>query len=230
VTTIRGTTLIELLVCLLLASLVISAVAGAELALNTLMLRQQTRLDNRESVLASQHYLRFAIAHAGFLGCKSAYYRDVEWMVPLEVVADKMTVQYMSPNGAVIVDQPTDRQLLIDQRLDFTEGQAVIIENCLRIDRANIVRIDTFASQMLLTLDHAVPTFRDGSVAPFITQTFFMKANAQGQPSLYVFDHRNHELVVGVDQLQFTQRSSGVEVFLQAGGLVEVMEQEIKNK
>jgi hypothetical protein len=228
-----GFTLLEVLLAIMLSLFVCALLFKIIINADSAWRRQQDQVATIEKALSTKAILKNAIAHAGYLGCQSAYgnvavvdhlhaYKDVHpWF---QVTSNTLDVMYLSPEATPALGLPGGDEVLTGEGSSIKAGDVIVVSDCrhAEIVKASSVRVANQKTKIVLeqSLLYGYQGFI--AIGELVVNQFSLKNTSRRDEhgnrikSLYVRNTqgRNQETVLGINALSFLKSNNNVDVNL----------------
>lgn len=220
-----GFSLAEILISLFLASLLMTILSQVYWVTKKDYMAIQKRLDRHFDVLWVSELLANSIRRSGFTPCLGIEHLKMPEATPTlsySNATQSITTHRMEDHFVPIKKLLSPGKILVSTTTNLNEKRPLLIADCYHAEIHAIRQIDSSSSGKIITLDKplAFNYLSTSYAGEWIEETWFVKNNTEGKPSLYYHYIQTEELTPLIQALQITKHAvhskSLFEVTLQA--------------
>lgn len=212
----QGLGLVEIMISLLLASVIMTALLTHYTALKQHYYHLQTNLDEAMELQLASDVMRDSIRQAGFTPCLNINqlttldHRDGRENIKAIEVLSGLRINRMNSNFNVILGMSNRSQLRATRDTMLHATQFILISDCYHAEVLQIMHVNQMKSEQIVTLEDSLTyTYQPPIyIGEWVHERFFVRAKAG---LLYQRDHTD-ELTPLVKTMVTTLRNKLVEV------------------
>lgn len=206
---VRGASLLEVMIALLLSAIILTEIFRYSYFLESSMSFSAKKIEAIEKNNVLFAWMARDIEMAGYVGCVNAFSRkgvidDGGYLssIWLSANGDVLKSQYMSTQQFAIMSKTNSNEVLIDGDNDLKANDVVFIENCWAAEVIKIKKISSVnygvQNRLQFYSEIKLESLENAYVAKLIRHEYIIKKttrkNAQGEYilSLYVIDEKNN--------------------------------------
>jgi len=193
----QGSMLLELVTGVLLGGLLLGLLVDQMRMVSQLLSQQSDRMTLQDTAMTSMQILQKSILMAGYLPCKSAWFRsNIHTAIPgyedffsadqMVSVANRHVVLHQaSDKGAHLLMVNSQKIVVTQTGIDLQAGDIVVLSDCHQAEINQIASVQSVANERYVTFQYPLfySQYQAGSINKLSTQDYFIQATGRQDQS-----------------------------------------------